>query len=1122
MSSKLLLILVAVTLAVGAFFVLRDPGPDTPDTRVTSAAEAAPEATTAARGPETLELDDEPLTEEPAALVAEEPGRVEVVPGSRPVWAQKDAVELRGQVLFPAGLPGDELAFVTVQLQGDLASTEYAVEVDPAGSFAFFVPPNTGSVQLELDARYLFLDEPVQAAPEQPIVLAPRLGAWLTGTIVLPKGAPEIAWSAVGVSTTVDFGAGLNVSQARMGRLFDESTTAKPGGKFELKGLHAGRAFSLVTNTSELPLVHTDGLELEPGEHRQLTIQMQLGATLAGRILDDQGVGIEGAALTAGSGAQLDLQAQREMRYATSSEDGNFRISGIAPGELKLSATAGEFLQGKPLELVVAAGEVREGLEVILERGAEVRGRVVDVEGAAVVGAAVELSFDPAAMNGMNAANASTGATGSATTGADGSFRIRGLGLGPFQLEATRVGESEAWSYGRLAGVRPGSLELVLTIRELAPFVGRVVDAADEPIPSFVLELNPGSLGGLMGGNRMTEAVEDPEGRFQLERVKEGKWNLYVRSDGYGRAGPISVDRPGPGDSEVLVRMTRGVIARGVVVGPDERPVGGATVMWKADAGDLVLNLIGVAPSISDTTDDQGLFELRDLPAGSLSLTATAEAWASAEPLALQAAPDELLEDLRFQLRVGGSITGEVLDDEGGHEVGALIQIQQPGGGNQTITRTDSKGAFLAERLEPGKWQVVAIASDTDTSGNPAELLKNLKMDMVDVVDGQNVHVILGSPPTDPVHVFGQVEPSKEVQGGIAIFIPEGDNLLGSMRMASLDEAGRFELDLDGPGKYVITIQRTPEGGVGQDNVEFQEEIPAQPEVRLTLALPRGAISGQVVNTANEPLGAVRVSLYADGGTSTGTMSGGKYTETMTEADGSYEIAHLRPGTYTVGAGGRPITAIFDDSGDYGREVRSGIQVKEGQRRTGIDFELDAAGAIVGHVRDSAGQPVSGASLFVHDQDGILLERISLATTSGDGSFHYAGVAAGSYTVSARSKTEASPAAVAVQVQSGKEASVELGLTSGTILLVSVVDGENEPLSASLRVIDADGHDVAGQFGMSDLMEMLSGGFSTSTQRFGPLPPGKYQVFGDSGELSAKKPLTLSGQPERRIKLRLK
>jgi len=675
---------------------------------------------------------------------------------------------------------------------------------------------------------------------------------------------------------------------------------------------------------------------------------------------------------------------------------------------------------------------------------------------------------------------------------------------------------------GRLSGVRPGDLELVLAVHALAPFTGRVVDAADEPLTEFRLELNPRSLGGLMAGNQRSQDFSDPDGRFQIEHVKDGKWNLYVSSKGYGRAGPITVDRPGPGDSEVLVRMSRGVVARGTVQDPDGHPVGGASVQWKADAGDLILNAIGAAPAITATSDDQGQFELSDLPAGSLTLTATSGAWADAEAMNLEASPDQVFEELVFHLRRGGSISGEVFDGEGGHEVGALIQIQQPGGANQTITRTDASGAFFAERLEAGKWQVIAIARDTDVTGNPADMLKHLKMDMVDVVDGEDVHVVLGAAPEDPVHVSGEVQPAADAAGGMAILIPEGDNLLGAMRMASIDEAGHFELDLEGPGKYVVTIQRTPEGGLGQDNVEFQEEIPSQPQVHLVFELPRGSISGRVTDPTGRPLGAVRVSLYADGGTSTGTISGGKYAETTTKPDGSYRVEHLRAGTYTVGAGGQPIIAIFDESGEFGRKVRAGLEVTEGKQLSGIDFELSAAGAIVGHVRSSTGQPVAGASLFVHDGAGILLERISLATTSSDGSFSYPGIAAGHYTISARSKTEASPAAVAVEVRSGEERAVELGLSAGTIVLISVLDDEGEPLSASLRVIDSEGRDVAGQFGMADLTEMLSGEFSTTTQRFGPLPPGKYEVFGDSGALSAKKPLTLAGQPERRIKLRLK
>jgi protocatechuate 3,4-dioxygenase beta subunit len=1127
MGNKLLLVLAAALIAASAYFLLRTP------TREAAATDAAVELAngtekptgTQRSAPDALaasELEDKrPTAEAESPTSAREEVALEVLPA----WATEDAIEREGLVLLPAGTPADERLRVTISkiaAAEDQESLEYSVDVDAQGHFKFSAPPGPAALVIELEGRYLFTTASTTVDPETPPVIEPMLGAWVSGQLELPKGLGEFDLSVAEISATAALDAGFDTRLERRLSGLLGAVSPDAAGAFEIFGIPCGDAFALSADAQEFPKAITPGLDLRPGQHMELTLQLDPGSSITGIAVDDSGEPIPNVAIEATSGGQFDLRAQIDKRGTHSAEDGTFRIAGLPPGELRLVASVEGFLLEDELKLELAPGAERTDVEIRLSRGATVRGHVVDTNGAPVAWANVDLRFDPAALTGVNAANSRLGATGSAQADEAGHFEIHGLGLGPFLLTAEFTDEAKLWHFGKRAGVKPDGDEIELVVRALSPLHGRVVDASGKPIESFEIEVQAGNLGGLMSGERYSETFQDPEGRFEFARVPEGDWNLYASAEGFGRIGPISVDRPGPGETEIVVEMSRGVIAKGKVVDPSGAAVAGATVTWQADTGDLILNLVGLAPKITATTSKDGLFELHDLPSGSLTLTATAAAWAAPEPQTLDAMPDEVVEGLMFTMLTGGSISGEVLDDEGDPETGALVQIQTTGGSKQTITHTDENGEFLVEKLEPGKWQVIAISSDVQDVTDQAEMLKNLKMDMVDVVDGETVHVILGSPPEDPVHLSGRIEPADSVSGGIAILIPEGDNLLGAMRMTSIDEEGHFEIDLDGPGKYVITIQTTPQGGVGQDSVEFQEELPAQREITRVFRLPGGSISGRVRDAHGRPIAAIRVSLYADGGTSTGTLSGGKYTETTTDADGSYSIGHLSAGSYTVGAGGRSLNAIMNSGGEFGRKVLGGLIVGEDKELGGVDFELEGAGTIEGRVVGSDGKPVASASLFVRDEAGNLLERISLATTGNDGSFSYSGVAAGHYTISARSKTETSPAPVTVVVRSGESATAELRLTTGTILEISVVNKEGDPLSASLQVLDENGHDVAGQFGMSDLAELLSGEFSTTTQRFGPLPPGKYKVTGTSGDLFGKKPVNLTGQERRRIRLRLK
>jgi hypothetical protein len=436
------------------------------------------------------------------------------------------------------------------------------------------------------------------------------------------------------------------------------------------------------------------------------------------------------------------------------------------------------------------------------------------------------------------------------------------------------------------------------------------------------------------------------------------------------------------------------------------------------------------------------------------------------------------------------------------------------------VNTADANGEFRVEHLEPGSWQVIAIEGSLD--GDQAALLAGLKMAMVEVADGETTHVVLGAAPKDPVHITGEVNPGEEVAGGLVIFIPEGEGMLGSMRMGVIDGAGKFELDLERSGTYVVTVQSTPTGGVGQDSVEFIEVIPSGEAHHVKLDLPAGAITGRVTDKSGNALANVRVSLYTDGGATTGTMSGGKYTESTTDEDGEYKLPHLQKGKYTVGAGGRPLTSAFSSESDYGRVVRDHVSVSEGSITGGVDFELNEAGSITGRILDESGAPVAGASLFVRDKDGNLLERISMQTSSASGEFTYGGVAPGRYFVSAHAELLSTPAGVTAEVRSGEATTIELNLEPATILRITCVDAEGNPVIANIEVRDSGGLDYAGQFGMNDLEKMLTEDFSTTTRNVGPLPPGKYKVIATMGDLAVTKPVSLTGRSTRKLTIRVK
>ena len=252
-------------------------------------------------------------------------------------------------------------------------------------------------------------------------------------------------------------------------------------------------------------------------------------------------------------------------------------------------------------------------------------------------------------------------------------------------------------------------------------------------------------------------------------------------------------------------------------------------------------------------------------------------------------------------------------------------------------------------------------------------------------------------------------------------------------------------------------------------------------------------------------------------------MMGGHYAEATTDEAGRYTFEYLRPGTYAVAAGGALFGGAFGAQSQAGRLVRTGLEVAEGRALEGVDFTLEDPGDIRGRARDSRGEPVRDAAIFVRDSNGALLDRFSMIATDADGSFHYTGVAPGEYVVSARGGTLASSESAAVRVVAGESASVELVLQPGTRLVVEVEDGEGKPVEASISVLVEHGRAVHGMLGFTEMMTSFGEtGFDVARRRIGPLPPGTYTVTATCAAGKASKPVTLDGQPERKLKLRVR
>jgi hypothetical protein len=152
-------------------------------------------------------------------------------------------------------------------------------------------------------------------------------------------------------------------------------------------------------------------------------------------------------------------------------------------------------------------------------------------------------------------------------------------------------------------------------------------------------------------------------------------------------------------------------------------------------------------------------------------------------------------------------------------------------------------------------------------------------------------------------------------------------------------------------------------------------------------------LSGSVVNSVTgEPLN--HLQLFAD------PLEGGPTARTATDAKGNFTLIDLKPGRYRLHGTRNGYIDMY-----YGarRPDSKGtpINLTPGQRMADVKFKLMPFAVIAGTVRESDGEPLTGAWITLlrlyHRAEGSSLERAETAQTDDLGQFRITDLAPGKY-----------------------------------------------------------------------------------------------------------------------------
>ncbi len=678
------------------------------------------------------------------------------------------------------------------------------------------------------------------------------------------------------------------------------------------------------------------------------TLILTPGTSVRGRVTDSVGQALAEAAVwlepdTGQSMAAIEALRREDPTTMTDAE-GRFRIEDLPLRQKVHLLIAREgYLSAPRLGLQLPH---EEELRIRLERGVQLRGRVLGEGGAALPEARVRLHSGESPEGVVAVQRQAAEGSQVVSTDANGDFQILGVTPGRVTLDALASGYQPS-KLLHLDLPPEGVVEGVeLVLKPGATLEGRVTNARGEAVEGAYLSLDRQS------------ATSDEAGFYRLEGLPPGLGTVRVRHRAYQAASREVEIVLGELPTADFV-LEGGWSIAGRVVDGEEQPVPGALV-------ELAHREPRDRRQYRATTDLEGRFTIEGAVSGSYHLEASRPGYATLREEAAVVVAEAAVQGLTIHLERGATLSGRILGLDFEDLAVVQVEAQRSSTGSEEETQVgtvDYAGAYTIDDLGPGNWLVQARLR-----GGSREAQARILVQPGDRHREKDLEFDRG------LTLTGRVIYGESGLGGARVTLTGGE--LAVERSVLTDHQGGFRLEDLAAGSYRVTVNH------GRELITHTEDVAFTTDHDLSIVLATALLRGRIVAaTDGEPLGGAQIRLQrllgAEG------AQPGPVVQVDTGPDGTFLLARVAAGRHrlTVQKGGYgPVEQPLELQAGEERSVEIPLPSTEGLELvvTLASGVLPPYAAVV--VFDAAGGVLISESAAPDEEGWILFKTVPVGT----------------------------------------------------------------------------------------------------------------------------------------------